>query len=45
LQRLLGVNGTSILIRLSAFILLCIGIQIMYNGLHEFYLHAISTAK
>jgi multiple antibiotic resistance protein len=37
LQRLLGPNGTSILIRLSAFILVCIGIQIMFNGLESFY--------
>jgi multiple antibiotic resistance protein len=42
LQRLLGPTGTSILIRLSAFILLCIGIQIMFNGVHEFYLHVIA---
>lgn len=37
LQRLLGPNGTSILIRLSAFILVCIGIQIMFNGPESFY--------
>jgi multiple antibiotic resistance protein len=37
LQRLLGPTGTSILIRLSAFIVLCIGIQIMFNGLEAFY--------
>jgi multiple antibiotic resistance protein len=37
LQRLLGPTGTSILIRLSAFIVLCIGIQIMFNGLKGFY--------
>ena len=37
LQRLLGPTGTSILIRLSAFILVCIGIQIMFNGLDDFY--------
>ncbi len=37
LQRLLGPTGTSILIRLSAFILVCIGIQIMFNGLESFY--------
>jgi len=40
LQRLLGPTGTSILIRLSAFILVCIGIQIMFNGLQDFY-HAL----
>ncbi len=32
LERLLGENGTSILVRLSSFILLCIGIQIFTNG-------------
>lgn len=37
LQRLLGPTGTSILIRLSAFILVCIGIQIIFNGLEDFY--------
>lgn len=31
--RKLGIVGTSVLIRLSAFILLCIGVQIMWNGL------------
>ena len=33
LVRLLGASGTNILIRLSAFVLLCIGVQIMWNGL------------
>jgi multiple antibiotic resistance protein len=28
----LGAGGTNVLVRLSAFILLCIGIQIMWNG-------------
>lgn len=37
LQKFLGPTGTSILIRLSAFIVLCIGIQIMFNGLQDFY--------
>jgi len=37
LERLLGSTGTSILIRLSAFLVLCIGIQIMFNGLEGFY--------
>jgi multiple antibiotic resistance protein len=37
LQRFLGPTGTSILIRLSAFLVLCIGIQIMFNGLQDFY--------
>jgi multiple antibiotic resistance protein len=37
LERLFGPTGTSILIRLSAFIVVCIGIQIMFNGLRDFY--------
>jgi multiple antibiotic resistance protein len=37
LQRVLGPTGTSILIRLSAFILVCIGVQIVFNGLAAFY--------
>ena len=31
--RLLGTSGTSILTRLSAFILFAIGVQILWNGL------------
>ena len=30
----LGTTGTSVVVRLSAFILLCIGVQIVWNGLH-----------
>jgi multiple antibiotic resistance protein len=30
--RLLGSSGTNVLVRLSAFILLCIGVQIFWNG-------------
>jgi multiple antibiotic resistance protein len=30
--RRLGPTGTAVLLRLSAFILLCIGVQIMWNG-------------
>jgi multiple antibiotic resistance protein len=32
--RRLGATGTTVLIRLSAFITLCIGVQIIWNGLH-----------
>ena len=32
--RKLGPTGTSVVVRLSAFILLCIGVQIGWNGLH-----------
>jgi multiple antibiotic resistance protein len=45
LQRLLGPNGTSILIRLSAFILVCIGIQIMFNGVNQFYVEMVRNAR
>ncbi|CCG18913.1 putative multiple antibiotic resistance protein [Taylorella asinigenitalis 14/45] len=34
----LGNQGTVIFMRLSAFILLCIGVQIFWTGLHEFIL-------
>jgi multiple antibiotic resistance protein len=44
LERLFGPLGSSIVIRLSAFILVCIGIQIMFNGMKDFYdmLHAVA---
>ena len=45
LERLLGQNGTSIVVRLSAFILVCIGIQIMFNGADEFYTEMVRNAK
>lgn len=32
LTRRLGATGTNVLLRLSAFILLCIGVQILWNG-------------
>ena len=35
LARLLGATGTSIVMRLSAFLLFCIGIQILWNGIAE----------
>ena len=34
LLKKLGKSGTNVLIRLAAFILFCIGVQIMWNGLH-----------
>jgi multiple antibiotic resistance protein len=45
LERLLGQNGTSIVVRLSAFILVCIGIQIMFNGADEFYTEMVRNAN
>ena len=35
LVRLLGRDGTQVVVRLSAFILLCIGIQILWGGVSE----------
>ena len=35
-EQMLGKTGTSVLLRLSSFILLCIGIQIILTGLHAF---------
>jgi len=32
--RSLGPTGSSVLVRLTAFILLCIGVQIAWNGIH-----------
>ena len=32
LTRVLGPTGTAVLLRLSAFILLCIGVQIVWSG-------------
>ena len=33
--RLLGATGTTIVVRLSAFLLFCIGVQIFWNGAAE----------
>ena len=33
IARVLGRTGTSVVLRLSAFIALCIGVQIIWNGL------------
>ncbi|MFG1344296.1 MarC family protein [Xanthobacter autotrophicus DSM 431] len=35
IERVLGKNGTSVLVRLFAFILFAIGVQIMWLGLHD----------
>jgi len=43
LVRRLGKSGTSILMRLSAFILFAIGIQIFWNGLSEGVPQILST--
>ncbi len=31
----LGPNGTAVVMRLSAFLLLCLGVQIMWDGVHD----------
>jgi multiple antibiotic resistance protein len=35
LAELIGPTGTSIIVRLSAFLLFCIGIQVLWNGASE----------
>lgn len=40
----LGTNGTAILMRLSAFILLCLGVQIAWDGLSEITLELLVEA-
>jgi multiple antibiotic resistance protein len=42
--RKLGPTGTSVVVRLSAFILLCIGVQIGWNGLHALLVNAFPSA-
>jgi multiple antibiotic resistance protein len=40
----LGPTGTSVVVRLSAFILLCIGVQICWNGLHALLVSTFPNA-
>ena len=40
----LGPTGTDVVVRLSAFILLCIGVQICWNGLHALLLSTFPNA-
>ncbi len=40
----LGTNGTAILMRLSAFILLCLGVQIVWDGAHALLLNLLQEA-
>jgi multiple antibiotic resistance protein len=42
--RTLGPTGTSVVVRLSAFILLCIGVQIGWNGIEGLLTNALATA-
>lgn len=40
----LGRNGTAVLMRLSAFILLCLGVQIVWTGFQELFLDLLAQA-
>jgi multiple antibiotic resistance protein len=40
----LGPTGTSVVVRLSAFILLCIGVQICWNGVHQLLIGTFPNA-
>ena len=42
--RRLGPTGTSVVVRLSAFILLCIGVQIGWNGLQALLVSTFPNA-
>jgi multiple antibiotic resistance protein len=42
--RKLGTTGTNVLIRLTAFILFCIGVQIMWNGLRTLLMSVLRPA-
>ncbi|ALO36857.1 MULTISPECIES: MarC family protein [Alcaligenes] len=41
----LGKNGTAVVMRLSAFILLCLGVQITWAGFHELFLGLLHEAS
>ncbi|CAM3537297.1 MarC family protein [Bordetella sputigena] len=40
----LGDNGTAVFMRLSAFVLLCLGVQIVWDGVHELLLSVLVEA-
>ncbi|NYT60936.1 NAAT family transporter [Alcaligenaceae bacterium] len=40
----MGANGTAVFMRLSAFILLCLGVQIVWDGFHELFLGLLREA-
>ncbi|AOB31071.1 antibiotic resistance protein [Bordetella sp. H567] len=40
----LGDNGTAVFMRLSAFVLLCLGVQIVWDGVHELLLGVLVEA-
>src|SRR5579875_1945954 len=39
LARMLGQTAMNVIVRLAAFILLCIGVQVLTNGLHNLFTH------
>ncbi len=41
----LGTNGTAVLMRLSAFILLCLGVQIVWAGFQELFIDLLHQAS
>ncbi|MDL2408854.1 MarC family protein [Rhizobium calliandrae] len=45
IQRLLGQVGTDIAVRLSAFILFCLGLQILWSGGSELLIYLIKTGS
>lgn len=45
ISRLFGGNGTEIAIRLTAFILFCIGVQILWTGVDELLLSVVSARR
>lgn len=44
LLRLIGEAGAAVFLRLSAFILLCLGVQIVWNGISELMLEIMSAS-
>jgi multiple antibiotic resistance protein len=45
MARLFGEEGTSVVTRLSAFLLLCVGVQIMLTGISELARTILDTAS
>lgn len=41
----LGANGTAVFMRMSAFVLLCLGVQICWDGAHDLFLGLIQDAQ
>lgn len=45
LGKAIGPTGTTILLRLSAFLLFCIGLQVLWNGVHELFETLLREAR